>query len=284
MGGLGNQMFQYAAARRLALRTGDELALDLGWFDHEGREWVTQRRFELGVFHLPARRVSFPPRAIEAWERGGAARVLRFRRLRLAVLRNEGAGPADARVLAASRDVLLIGYWQSERYFADAADTIRADFAFRKPPSQEYSQVLRSIESNSAVAVHVRRGDYASDSRTNAIHGTLEPSYYREAIARVAERVGALHVFVFSDDPDWAAEHLAFEHPVTHVSRAGSHAVDELYLMTLCGHHVIANSSFSWWGAWLCDTPNRIVIAPRRWFRDDRIDTAELVPSRWIRI
>ena len=284
MGGLGNQMFQYAAARRLALASGSSLVVDLGWFAHEARRYRTPREFELGRFGLRARWVTLPPRTVEAWERGEAAR-LGLRRRRLSVLRDEGAATrVDQRVLAAPDDVLLAGYWQSERYFMEVSDVIRADFSFRGTPPAPYAELLRVARAPTSVGVHVRRGDYVDDPVANAFHGTLDARYYREAVERIAERSGDIHVLLVSDDPEWAAGHLHFDHQVTNVSAAGGDAVDELRVLAACTHHVIANSSFSWWGAWLAEREGQIVVAPRRWFRDAAIDTSELLPLRWIRL
>lgn len=285
-GGLGNQLFQYAAARRLALVRGAELALDIGWFRHEAPRYPAARPYELQHLDLPARVISLPPAAILRWERGLAARIGRWpgRRIRLPVIRQSSDwSGVDQRVLDGPADVLLDGYWQNERYFQDAAETIRAELRLPASPAPRFGELLEAIESSEAIAVHVRRGDYVTVPQVAEVHGAVELSYYRRAVGLVAERVGLdAHVFVFSDDPGWAEEHLAFKLPTTHVGRMAWSATAELRLMASCRHHVVANSSYSWWGAWLAERPGQVVVAPKRWTRST--DSSAIVPTRWMRI
>jgi Glycosyl transferase family 11 len=284
-GGLGNQLFQYATARRLALVRGAPLVLDLGWFRHEAPHYPAARPYELGCFGLPARLVSLSPATIARWEQGLTARVGRWpgRRIRLPVIQQgEDWDVVDDRVLDGPADVVLLGYWQSERYFEDAAETIRDELTLPVAPDVRFGRLLEAIGSSEAIAVHVRRGDYVSIPQVAERHGTLPPSYYRQALSLVRERAGAeAHVFVFSDDPEWAAEHLDLDLPATHVGRTGWSAPAELRLMASCRHHVIANSSYSWWGAWLAERAGQVVVAPRAWFRDR---STAIVPPRWTRI
>lgn len=280
MGGLGNQLFQFAAGRRLASLHRSELVLDLGWFRHEAGGMVTPRRYELDGFELIARSTAIRPRAVEALEAG---RRRRFSRLGLEVIRQrEGDLAVDERVLNAPDDVLLIGYWQSETYFADVSDAVRDELCIRTAPSKSYAIFDRIIGSSSAVAVHVRRGDYASIPQSQAFHGVLDRDYYRRALAHVAERVPDPVFVAFSDDPDWVERELASELHLTVVS--GGDALQELRLMSRCKHYVIANSSFSWWGAWLGEQEESIVVAPQRWFTDACADTRDIVPERWQRL
>ena len=285
-GGLGNQLFQYAAARRLALVRGAELALDVGWFRHEAAGYPAERPYELRHLDLPARVITLPPATILRWERGLAARVERWpgRRIRLAVIRQSSDwSGVDERVLDGPADVVLDGYWQNEGYFQDAAEMIRAELRLPAAPEPRFAELLEAIGSSEAIAVHVRRGDYVTVPQVAEVHGTLELSYYREAVSLVAHRAGLdAHVFVFSDDPGWVEEHLVFELPTTHIGHTVWPATAELRLMASCRHHVVANSSYSWWGAWLAEHPRQVVIAPKAWTRNT--DSSAIVPARWLRI
>ena len=142
----------------------------------------------------------------------------------------------------------------------------------------------RSMPSN-AVSLHVRRGDYVSDPATNRFHGTCSPDYYRQAVDYVIGRAGVPHLFVFSDDQEWTRANLQFAVP-----RRSSSAnppdcgYRDMQLMARCRHHIIANSSFSWWGAWLNPSPEKIVVAPKQWFSSPRNDTRDLVPPNWVRM
>jgi hypothetical protein len=142
------------------------------------------------------------------------------------------------------------------------------------------------MEAVESVSLHVRRGDYVSNARANAVHGTCSLAYYRQAIALVRERVIAPRFFIFSDDISWARAHLSFDDaPATFVDWNGPEAPQEdLRLMARCRHHVIANSSLSWWGAWLSTTPGQIVVSPRDWFSTNNDRARDVVPERWIRI
>ena len=268
MGGLGNQMFQYAAARATSLRTGSPLKVDLSWFDDEGSRVTPRRVYELEPFGL----------SIELASEAELARTLRRRILRRRPrILVDPTLRFDPRVLEAG-DVRLIGYWQSEKYFADHADTIRRDFALRTVDAV-FEDRAASVES---VSVHVRRGDYASDSSLGSELGVLPLAYYEAAIERIQQSLSEPEFFVFSNDPEWCAENLRIDAPHTFVTRGRSH--DDLRLMSMCRHHVVANSSFSWWGAWLRERPDTIVVAPQRWFLTPRFDTRDVIPERWLRI
>jgi hypothetical protein len=267
MGGLGNQMFQYAAARATSLRTGAPLKLDLSWYDDEGSRVTPRREYELEPFGLPTEVASEAEIA-----RSLRRRVLR-RRPRILV---DPTLRFDPRVLDAD-DVRLIGYWQSEKYFADQADTIRGDFALPVTDAA-LEERLASVDS---VSVHVRRGDYASDQVASSELGVLPLEYYEAAIERVQQLVPQPEFFVFSNDPDWSADNLRIDAPRTFMALGRSH--DDLRLMSVCRHHILANSSFGWWGAWLREERDTIVVAPERWFRGSRFDTRDLIPDRWLR-
>jgi hypothetical protein len=268
MGGLGNQLFQYAAGRRLAIEHGTDLVLDLGWIRYEAHMAATPRQFELWQFDVSADRVEFDPLAVARWER----RQRRFRRpAGLTVVRQaEGDMSVDPRVLDAPDNVLLIGYWQSEQYFFDVRDDILKELGFANQTDGRLA------------AVHVRRGDYVTHERTKAFHGVLPELYYREALRFVAERSEASHFYAFSDDPNWVEQKLASSVSFELVRGGTPH--DDLRRMAGCRHHVIANSSFSWWGAWLGEGEGSVVVAPMRWFADATVDASSIVPERWVRL
>lgn len=287
-GGLGNQMFQYAAGLRLACVRGTTLGLDLSLLEAPVQHCATPRSYELGPLRVSARRAS--PEQVEALvdkRRGAFARWLpdRLTPARRAAAAVERHYHFDPEVLELPDDVCLRGYWQSERYFADAAERVRSELSVRAPASGRNAELAAAIAACEAVSLHVRRGDYVSDATTNAVHGVCSLDYYRRAVAHVASRVTEPHFFLFSDDPEWTREHLRLDAPTTVVDHNDAgHGHEDLRLMSRCRHHVLANSSFSWWGAWLGTGPDRIVVAPRRWFRDETKDTSDLLPSAWVRL
>src|SRR5262245_34461333 len=204
MGGIGNQMFQYAAARRLALARHVPLKLDVSWFGS-----VPDRAYALGGLNVEADAAT----AAEVAEIRGASRLRRLLKLRYrwSWIHERFLSPIDRRVLDAGAWTYLDGYWQSEGYFADIADTIRRDFAISWEPDPESRDLLDRIRSTNAVSVHVRRRDYVG----SAARSVCTPAYYARCVARLAERVGKPHLFLFSDDPGWVAGNLRFDYPIT---------------------------------------------------------------------
>ncbi len=287
-GGLGNQMFQYAAGLRLAHVRQVELKLDLSYYKRPP-EGSTPRKFELDRLNISAP-VAIPEE-IGCFTRDPAG-GRRWRRLVLRLLGASGrpwiredTPRFDPRVLRAPRDAYLDGYWQSERYFGDVVDRVRSEFTFRDPLEGKSREIADRIGSCESVSLHVRRADYISHSRAAARHGTCPLEYYRRAVAEINRRVGHPEFYVFSDDAKWAREYIQTEFPSTFVDHNDpEYGFDDMHLMSLCRHHVIANSSFSWWGAWLSRPLNRIVIGPRRWFADSESASADLLPTDWLRL
>lgn len=284
-GGLGNQMFQYAAGRALALRTGAELKLDLGSYERS-----SLRSYALGPFPIQAE----PATAEEV------ARLTRTPPLLRIARRLLGREPRPPRsrveepdltfhpeVLDLPDGVYLDGYWQSERYFADAAAVIRAELEPPEPATARDRELAAAIDATESVSVHVRRGDYVSAAVAREMLGPCSLDYYRRATAWLGERIAEPALFVFSDEPEWVREHLDLPFPTTVVDHGGDAdgaAHRDLALMSRCRHHVIANSSFSWWGAWLGRDPEGRVVAPERWFARADLSSRDLVPERWVRL
>jgi len=182
----------------------------------------------------------------------------------------------------------LFGYFQSERYFSPIAEILRKYFSPREPLGTDSADTLRWIERCPLpVSVHIRRGDYLKPG-TAEFHGILGEPYYREALGHIEARLGeTAEFFVFSDDPAAAEQVLNFmpASRLTHVRGDPERPWEDMALMARCQHHVIANSSFSWWGAWLNCSPDKIVVAPRNWFAPaevKKVKTADLYPSGWV--
>lgn len=280
-GGLGNQLFQYAAARSLALATGRDLLLDTSAYRED-----PLRAYQLDHFAIAARPLR---RGDVPWFRLRRSRLgaILPRRARMEIVRE--AFPARVPVWPAAPvdgagTPYLIGYWQSERYFAPIADTIRREVRVNAAPEGCNARVLDEIAAGDAVAIHVRRGDYVSNPAATAYHGLCGLDYYRAAIRRLCESVPQPHFFVFSDDLDWVRANLDTGHPTTFVGHNTDTPWEDLRLMAACRHFIVANSSFSWWGAWLGEWPGKQVIAPARWFQADHGGEGEIVPAGWLRM
>jgi hypothetical protein len=276
-GGVGNQLFQYAAARALALRLGVPVGLDRRWY--EGR---SDRHYALDRFAIVSEPVD--PRLLPFRDGKILGRLLGGLGGRLSTYRETGL-VFDPAVNGLLDGTYLRGVFQSERYFADQEAALRHDLAFADPPDADNRTMLAEIGGSLSVSLHVRRGDYVSSPKIASVHGAVGLDYYARAAALIAERAGADPlVFVFSDDPAWAGENLRLGFPMRIVDHNGERATEDLRLMAACRHHILANSSFSWWGAWLNPSADKIVVAPRPWFRDPALDDSTIVPDSWIRL
>ncbi len=280
-GGLGNQLFQYATARRLALTNHCELVIDHHWFDHP-RRGETPRPLELNQYAVRMRVASSFELLRWTPMRSRWGRYLKPL-LPMNLVREQGDA-LNRNVLSASSNTYLMGFWQSEAYFSDIREQLITELTPLAPPGPEDESILERMRQGESVSVHVRRGDYVSLASASSYHGLCSLDYYRNAIARVAERLHAPSLFVFSDDPDWTKANLQSPYPTCYVDHnPPAKAFQDLRLMSMCQHHVLANSSFSWWGAWLSRNADGMVIAPERWYAINR-PTPDLIPTRWIRM
>lgn len=284
--GLGNQMFQYATGFALALHRGVSLRLELSHYRvHNYRRFLLDR-FNIRAAPISWRRVAY---MTGLGLRGGPKQLSRVMQAVLPGFRHlvykEKHFHFDPNVLKLPGNVYLSGYWQSEKYFKRFASALRHEFTVRSAPNAKTAELLQLIRNVNSVSVHLRRGDYVSDPRTSQTHGACPVEYYWRAADQIKWMITAPYFFVFSDDIEWAKENLRLNAPTVFVDHNGpSHPEEDLRLMSSCKHHIIANSTFSWWGAWLSDYPEKIVIAPRTWLRRSDLDTRDVVPETWIRL
>jgi hypothetical protein len=277
-GGLGNQMFQYATGRALAAKHGTQLVLDSSWIAGTGGSVTTEvRRYELACFALDA------PLAQVADVARLRRTLVPSRRPVLQELVEPQFGQPCPELAQAGDNTYLRGYWQNVDYFGDAETLLRQDFTFSPAIAEEDAELARQIHESAepAVSVHVRRSDYVSDPGVRERMGTLEPEYYSRALDALGSGVGSVRQFVFTDDPEWCKTSIRLNDQDVIVGATGA---AEMHLMTLCDHHVLADSSFSWWGAWLSPSPAKIVVAPRPWLQDPRWDESGRIPADWVRI
>ena len=276
-------MFQYALGRRLALLNGVALKLDVTPLKTDAL-----RDYACGHFRIEAGLANDAELNAFAWPI--SRRMGRMGRLAAKFLPGKGvvrekAFPFDPEILKIKSPAYVIGYWQTELYFAQIADIIRADFQLAEPFSADRQILLSQIQGSNAVSVHVRRGDYVSNPAANAVHGTCSPAWYGRAMDRMAQVQENTKFFVFSDDPVWAKANLPQGPQMVFVEQQkDGRDHQDMHLMAACQHHIIANSSFSWWGAWLNPNPQKRVIAPSRWFNESPNDTKDLIPVGWERL
>jgi hypothetical protein len=246
-------MFQYAYARSLSIKNGKPFKY---YFVHYRDD--TKRQFELGVFNIKGERIN-----------GLLVEII----VRLSSF------------LGVNIPYFACGYWQSSKYFSDYEKEIREDFQFIKPLDRKNLSVLKKIEKTSSASIHIRRGDYVSNSKINKVHGTCSITYYRKAINHLKRKFPNSAFFVFSDDPNWVKENIKINNATYVDWNQGKNSYKDMQLMSRCKHNIIANSSFSWWGAWLNCNPKKIIIAPKIWFNDPiaQEKSKELIPKTWIR-
>ena len=287
IGGLGNQMFQYAAGRALSLQLQQDYYLDITDLQryqlHQG--YQLERIFE-GEFKVAA---DESVRAILGYQGTPFFRKILIRKpFKYLRSRSYVVQPVFGywnQFDQLGGDIYLHGYWQSEKYFKKYLDVIRRDFAFKETLSAANQCVRHQIMNTNAVSLHIRRGDYVTNASANKMHGVCPLEYYQQAVDEILNRVRNPFFYIFSNDPTWVkknlrlgAEHTCIDH------NHGEESYNDMRLMSICKHHIIANSSFSWWGAWLNVNPEKIVIAPRQWFATDQFETIDLLPTDWVRV
>ena len=293
MGGLGNQMFQYAAGLRLAMRHRTPLTLDLSFLlDRSRNDNIVFRDFDLKLFEIPEKIAS-------------SRQVRRFRRLaspgsrsvcervedRLVKRRmfSEESYQLDRRVLELPDNTYLEGYFQNEGYFTDAASIVRDRFRFRNMEDslpEVTKHVAIAIQDSNSVCLNVRRGDYVNNPATNAYHGVCEINYFSGAISHFRDALVNPHFFVFSDDQNWCRREFPEGREFTIVGNEhyGPQFFQKFWLMTRCKHFIIPNSSFGWWAAWLAEFEGKLVVRPSHWFKASEIRDVDICPSSWIKI
>jgi len=286
-GGLGNQIFQYAMGKAMSQQYKGDLLLDASWFE---RSWdgVTPRHFLLPELKIQCRL------APDAKSYGPPKRWRRLTQKILPIspylLKDHQDYVYDEKVaqlpLGKSQDLYLIGYWQSFRYFESIRKQLVSEIQPAFDLSAQYQIYLKQIQQQSSAMVHIRRGDYVHLESAAKVHGFLGLEYYKTGMAILLDRDPTTHFFVFSDDIDWAQTNLPHQDRITFIESTNDTRapVEELFLMSQCRKHIIANSSLSWWGAWLSDAPEPQVIAPKRWTNDANRNLDDLMPAHWQRI
>jgi hypothetical protein len=296
-GGLGNQMFQYAAGLALAERRRTALKLDVGWF-REDPAHEAHNRYALSCFNITEQFATDDEidrvRGVklthtERWlvSLAHALRLYRFAR--------SNAAPSNwhqpptfrfyPQLLEQPDNTYLSGMFQSEKFFAPVANLLRLHFSFRYPPPPEAAALAERIRSGPSAAMHFRRGDYVRNPGFAREIGALDLGYYHRAVHLLRERSPEATLYIFSDDIEAVAREFTPPGPHVFVRCVQPwHFWDELRLMSLCDHIAIANSTFSWWAAWLNPSPTKLVIAPELWFANSTHDSSDVVPAGWTRV
>ncbi len=276
-GGLGNQMFQYAAGKALSHFCQTDLK-----YHFEDHYKLAQRQLRISNFNISGSLLSqgegkgyFPLRLVK-------------RRLFNMLGRNIN-GKAyfekkpysfDTNFFDSHDDVYLIGFWQSYRYFESISDILKQEFTL-KNSSPKFQLAVDAIHKfSNTVSIHVRRTDYTNPK---SLFGSLELDYYKSALVQMEKAVGICTPVIFTDDPAWARDNFGFLKGLVFAADFHLEDFEELILMSRCSNNIIANSSFSWWGAWLNSNDAKLVIAPKNW-HTVHTEESELMPDDWMRL
>lgn len=283
-GGLGNQMFQYAIGRHLSILNNCRLLLDTRYLDdRKPRKNFTYRELNLDIFNID---IELAPESISRkyglnrnffWK--FISRLPLPKKLRVI---NEERFSFSPEVLHSPDNVYLKGYWQTEKYFTAIEDIIRTDFVLKKSLPPVIQKLQYEISSAMSVCMHVRRGDFVHTD----MHRTLGMEYYGKAATLMQAKFEAVVFYVFSDDIEWCKKNIVFNGRIIYVddSFAGEKSSGHFSLMCSCRHFIIPNSSFAWWAAWLGADKNKVVVAPRTWFYNEKWDTKDILPADWIKL
>ncbi len=280
-GGLGNQMFQYALGRVLSISNNTDLELDTSYLDLEIKN-VTKRGYDLDVFGVEINYIeNNTPFIFKTFKNKTLTNLFLMIRKVFKVKGQELSYSFNPEILNIGRDAYLSGYFQSYKYFEKYKDQIIKDFTFKNIPNN--IEVLGGeISNTNSVCVHVRRGDYVG----NKLHEVVDRDYYKNGIDIISQKAKIEKIYVFSDDIAWCEQNLKFNFETIFVGEeyAGFKNSGHMYLMSQCRNFIIANSSFSWWAAWLAPRQDKMVICPNNWFADSSINSLDLIPETWVRI
>lgn len=287
-GGLGNQLFQYALGRKLAHKHKTELKLDISNYKND-----IKRKYLLNNFNIKENFASLEE--INYYKRMNGKLYLKlfetFKPYRYKKYINQFKNPLlkilqfhfNPKVLELGPDVYLDGYWQSEKYFKNITDILKEEFKIKRNIPIDKT-ILNQIKQKDTIALHIRRGDYVEDENTKKTHGFIGLNYYQKAIKYILTKIEYPHFFLFTDDVEWASCHFSYIPNINIVSKYTNNDIEDFIFLQNCNHYIIANSTFSWWGAWLSNCKNKIVIAPKNWLKDKRYKTKDIIPERWIKI
>ncbi len=279
-GGLGNQMFQYAYAKAMEYKFGYDVMFEMSFFN------ITRRRtrpYSLNLFNTKPKFLSNPFDIIltrfmfllnKKHFNVKPMFGLTFRELSSVSYQDDVANIKP--------NTFICGHYQTEKYFKTIEKVIKNDFKFKVEPDEENKQLIKDIKSKNSISIHIRRGDYLKKRNQQTFY-ECSAKYYKRALSYIAKRVENPVIYVFSDDIKWVEENLKipYEHVYVNVN-SGQKSYEDMRLMSLCKHNIIANSTFSWWGAWLNENPDKIVICPDKWLKLADVNQEDFKADGWI--
>jgi hypothetical protein len=275
MGGLGNQMLQYAIGRNLTIKKNlEHLWIDLSWY-HNTKNDPFFREFELNKLNTKYKTLDHKN---VIWKLRFTNHFKSVNPFKYTDVIEKEYALFDPTILESGNNILLQGFFPSYKYFSDIKETLQTELVPKQKMNSANLGALDKIKSVNSVSVHFRRGDYA----LTGVHGILDKSYYERALIYLSKKFENIELFIFSDEPEWVAQNMYFEFPyhIMDFNKGDSNYFD-LELMKNCKHNIIANSTFSWWAAWLNPNSEKIVVAPKHWLNVD-INKMQNIPEGWM--
>lgn len=278
-GGLGNQMFQYALYKKLE-SMGKDVAMDTSFF----RSKQNLRELEIGVFGVQYRSITDKE---AAYIRGYGYQDTIIDKIKYKLKSSKMKTYRDTiehfqPEIFKMDDIYLCGYWQSEKYFKDIRNTILEEFSFPLETRERFKELCKQMQEENSVSIHIRRSDYLTEQNIKVYGNICTEKYYENAIAYIDRQIETPHYYVFTDDLEWTRGYFKGDQYTIVDENRGKDSYADIYLMSQCKHNIIANSSFSWWGAWLNENPSKKVLAPKKWFHNH--EKEDIVCEDWIRI
>lgn len=280
IGGLGNQMFQYAYAKALEQK-GYNVKIDISAFN----TYNLHGGYQLNKYNIDLQ-YSTEEENRKFYKNKLLSKILKKIGIKTAKVIKEKSLLFDENLLLPKDYKYIEGYFQSEKYFLKIREILLKQFIINTHISSYTKEIKWKILSiNNSCSIHIRRGDFTNNINKN-LHGTCDIVYYQKAISHVENKIGIQKYFIFSDDIEWVKENLKINNAIYIESSEIRLPHEDMYLMSLCNNNIIANSSFSWWAAWLTKNNNKTVVAPKRWFFDEILfqQSKDIVPNNWIKI
>ncbi|MFH1004508.1 MAG: alpha-1,2-fucosyltransferase [Bacteroidota bacterium] len=287
MGGLGNQMFQYAAAKYLSIIHNTSIKLDLSYLNADTNGAYTKRKYELGILNI---KEDFATKNdINPYKKIAENFYLRNIHKHFSFLfpykygKEYGHG-YNKNFVKFPSSTYLDGFWQSEKYFKPIEKIIKEEFIFNNSLSGLNEAMAKKINNCESIGIHIRRTDYITNKQVMRYHGTCDLDYYYRAIDIISRKVSLPCLFVFSDDSEWVKQNFKSNCPFVCIDNNSNADFEDMRMMSMCKHNVIANSSFGWWASWLNNNPDKIIVAPIKWFNNTTVNSKDIIPEEWIKI
>jgi hypothetical protein len=280
-GGLGNQLFQFIMGYILAKKNKINLRINIERYNSYDRKFELDRFPEIYKLNIPKIKSN---KFYKILKISGIYKIMNF----FFFDKNEFEKSPfifneDLLKKKIVKNILLTGFFQNEKYFINYKKIVLKLFKFPKIKDKLVQQYLNLIKNKNSIAIHIRRGDYYNNPKVRCVHGILGKNYYQKSISYIKKKIKNSVFFIFSDDIELVKKTLPFFNNKKYIFIDTKSTINDLYLMSNCKHFIIANSTFSWWGAWLSKNKNKIVCAPNKWVRA-RISTPDIIPENWIKI